>query len=149
MYELLHLLKLLTYLTCTLAAILARYVPMAQSIQCFKCTIVAPPAFPNEPKRLCSSFDYSDHYIVDCPYSTFCMRKTYVVDLNENLINGTIRDCALQKNVIQVYEDEKWQRKVLIEEPYKEGCLEINDKGQRLSNITYSYCKGDLCNGRL
>lgn len=49
-------------------------------------------------------------------------------------------------NVIQDYEDGRWQRKILIEEPYKEGCSEINDKGQRSSKTTYCYCKGDLCN---
>jgi len=122
------------------------YLVLTESIQCFKCTIVAPPAFLNETKRLCSDFDYSERFIVDCPYSTFCMKKTYTVNLQTKLINGTARDCASQMNVIQDYENGKWQKKISIEEPYKEGCSEINDKGQRSSKTTYCYCKGGLCN---
>lgn len=46
----------------------------------------------------------------------------------------------------QQYHDGKWHAEVSIEEPYKEGCEIVNDKGARTSIIEHCYCKGDLCN---
>lgn len=120
--------------------------PVIESILCYKCTIVAPPSYHNLTKRLCSDFDGSDHFMVDCPYSTFCMKKMYTVKLKTKLVNGTARDCASQMNVFQDFEDGRWQRKISIDEPYEEGCTESNDKGQLYSRIKYCYCKGDFCN---
>lgn len=36
-----------------------------------------------------------------------------------------------------------------IEEPYKEICSVVNDKGARTSKIEHCYCKEDLCNNAL
>ncbi|XP_031331074.1 uncharacterized protein LOC116161749 [Photinus pyralis] len=120
--------------------------PPTKGVLCYKCTIVAPPAHVNVTKRLCSDFDASDKFIVDCPYSTFCVKKTYTVDLNSVLVNGTSRDCAQQMNVVQEYKNNRWERRILIEEPYTEGCAETDDKGQRSSDSKHCYCKGNLCN---
>lgn len=62
-------------------------------------------------------------------------------------INGTLRDCASQKYDNQVYKDGKWHLEVSVEEPYIEGCAKVDDKGQRISQPQFCYCKGDLCNG--
>lgn len=104
--------------------------------------------YSNEIVRLCSQFDHSEKFIVDCPYSTLCMKKTYSVNLTGNFTKGTHRDCAHQKYEYQKYVDGKWQLAVSIdEEPFMEGCLEADDKGFKISSATYCYCKGDLCNG--
>lgn len=61
-------------------------------------------------------------------------------------INGTERDCANQKLETKQYYDGKWNDEVYIEEPYKEGCSLVNDKGARTPTIEHCYCQGDLCN---
>lgn len=99
----------------------------------------------NETVRLCASFDYSDLYVIDCPYSTMCMKKDISVNL-PHPINGTERDCALQRYDYQDLENGKWRLKVAIEEPYDTGCSVIDDKGQRSSRTEFCYCRGDLCN---
>lgn len=62
------------------------------------------------------------------------------------VINGTERDCASQKQVIQNYKNGQWHKEVEIEEPYKAGCSKVNDKGARTSTIENCYCNTDLCN---
>lgn len=46
-------------------------------------------------------------------------------------INGVLRDCAPQKHEYQDYKNGKWSPKMEILEPYKEGCINEEDKGQR------------------
>ncbi|XP_017786386.1 PREDICTED: uncharacterized protein LOC108569374 isoform X2 [Nicrophorus vespilloides] len=120
--------------------------PSAEGVlKCFRCTVTPPSAFSNEPERLCSKFDYSDRYIVECPYSTLCMKKHFTVNLTVP-INGTVRDCAKQRYDYQDFVNGKWQLEVAIEEPYEEGCTKADDKGYRSSSSTFCYCRGDLCN---
>ncbi|XP_025829129.1 uncharacterized protein LOC108739638 [Agrilus planipennis] len=118
----------------------------SEAIKCYKCTILPPPIYSNETSRLCAFFDYTDKYIVDCPYSTFCIKRIFTVYLSD-AINGTLRGCAPQRNDYQVYKNNKWQMQVNVEEPYEEGCTNVDDKGQRISKPTHCYCRGDLCNG--
>ncbi|XP_068901940.1 uncharacterized protein [Tenebrio molitor] len=115
------------------------------AIQCYKCTTTKPPLFSNETTRLCSEFDYSDKFVVDCPYSTFCMKRYFTAKI-PGLINATERDCAHQKFETQNFKNGKWQPEVIIEEPYHEGCSLVNDKGVRTSTTTECYCKSYLCN---
>ena len=52
---------------------------------------------------LCSKFDESDDYIVDCPYSTMCLKKVHKLQLNSGETVETVtRDCASQKYRDQV-----------------------------------------------
>ncbi|GJQ78097.1 hypothetical protein Trydic_g2435 [Trypoxylus dichotomus] len=119
------------------------------SIRCYKCAPVPRTTYvKNDTVRLCSQFDYSEKYIIDCPYSTLCMKKIYSVNLTGNFTNGTHRDCAHQKYEYQKYVDGKWQLAVAInEEPLAEGCLMADGKGFKISTASYCYCRGDLCNG--
>ncbi|KAJ8964966.1 hypothetical protein NQ314_004483 [Rhamnusium bicolor] len=66
--------------------------------------------------------------------------------MKSNLINGTERDCASQKQERQNYYNEKWHAEFVIEDPYEEGCAKVNDKGARTTTTEHCYCKGDLCN---
>lgn len=117
-------------------------------LKCYHCTMTLPNLYTNETPRLCQNFDESEKFIVDCPYSTFCMKKNFTVNLSEP-INATLRGCANQKEEIQVLKNNEWQSEIRIEEPYKEGCFSVNDKGLRMSMPTYCYCKGNLCNGAM
>lgn len=118
------------------------------SLQCYQCLINPPPGhYYNTTKRLCVHFDYSDKFIVDCPYSTMCMKQEFHLDiLNGVRINGVLRDCAPQKHVFQDYKNGMWSPKMEILEPYIEGCENVDDKGERSTSTRYCYCRKDLCN---
>lgn len=113
--------------------------------------------------NLCKDFDYSDKFIVDCPYSTFCVKKNTHAFISDGkcyvvyeihfpdifflvLINGTERDCALQKLTTQKIREGKWHQAIEVEEPYTEGCKINSDKGLRTASIEHCYCRGNLCN---
>ncbi|KAJ8957949.1 hypothetical protein NQ318_001948, partial [Aromia moschata] len=118
---------------------------VACDIQCYKCLVGPPSFYVNETIRLCKDFDYSEKFIVNCPYSTFCMKRITSAKIPD-LINGTERNCASQKFETQNYYNQKWHSEVIIEEPYKEGCEMVNDKGARTTTTEFCYCKGSLCN---
>ncbi|KRT86187.1 hypothetical protein AMK59_2275, partial [Oryctes borbonicus] len=122
---------------------------IALSIRCYRCSPVPRNNYAeNYTVRPCSQFDYSDKYIIDCPYSTMCMKKIYSVNLTGNFTNGTHRDCAYQKYEYQKYVNGRWELAVAInEESLAEGCLMTDGKGFKISTASYCYCKGDLCNG--
>lgn len=44
------------------------------AIKCYKCFVAPPTHYTNESSSLCKDFDYSDKFIVNCPYSTFCIK---------------------------------------------------------------------------
>lgn len=48
-------------------------------------------------------------------------------------IKGELRDCAAQKHEYQDYKNGRWSPKMEILEPYKEGCLSGDDKGERVT----------------
>ncbi|KAG5900064.1 hypothetical protein JTB14_016037 [Gonioctena quinquepunctata] len=117
------------------------------STRCYKCLAAPPTYYTKETYHLCEDFDYSDKFIIDCPYSTFCM-KTITSAKILGVINGTQRECANQKQIIQKYNINirKWEDQVHMEDPYESGCTLENDKGARTATIEHCYCKGDLCN---
>lgn len=52
------------------------------SLQCYQCLINPPPGqYYNTTKRLCVHFDHSDKFIVECPYSTMCMKQEFHLDI--------------------------------------------------------------------
>ncbi|KAM3964055.1 uncharacterized protein ACR2FA_002102 isoform 1-T2 [Aphomia sociella] len=119
------------------------------SLQCYRCLINPPPGEKyNTTKNLCAHFDYSDKFIVDCPYSTMCMKQEFHLDiLNGERITNVLRDCASQKLEYHDFEDGRWTPKVEVKEPYQEGCQVIDDKGERTTAFNrYCYCRSNLCN---
>lgn len=52
-------------------------------LTCYFCTIQPPSGRTNLTARLCSMFDYSTHFYMDCPYSTFCVKRTYEMTLQQ------------------------------------------------------------------
>lgn len=50
-------------------------------IDCYECTVHPPESYMNRTTRLCSKFDGSDHYKVHCPNSTYCMKKSFQLEL--------------------------------------------------------------------
>lgn len=129
----------------TVIWILLTYVSYSTAIRCYRCSLTKTNLYLTEPSGLCSEFDYSDRFIVDCPESTFCVKKTYQAKI-AGLRNGTDRFCAFQKFETHEIVNREWIPKVIIEEPYAENCTVINDQGLRTGWTEECYCKTDLCN---
>lgn len=132
------------YLTVILVLI-CQHVITTEAIKCYQC-IFAPYVYFTNNSLLCKDFDYSQKYIVDCPYSTLCMKKNSNIMLNGVQINGTERDCASQKLDTQRILDGKWKAEIRVEEPYTEGCKRDDNKFYKTPYVEHCYCRGDLCN---
>lgn len=71
----------------------------ALAIKCYECS-VQPKRQQNGTviERLCSKFDESDYYEVDCPFSTMCKKRLYRYQLINKVQESIERGCADQKN---------------------------------------------------
>ncbi|XP_050521264.1 uncharacterized protein LOC126894349 isoform X2 [Daktulosphaira vitifoliae] len=118
-------------------------------IECYECTVHPPERYLNKTTKLCSKFDLSDHFKVHCPYSTFCMKKSFQLELpGGKIVKGAVRGCAPQKYDYQVLRDGKWhaESKILYD-AYKSGCLSGDDDDKlRTSDTEFCYCDKNLCN---
>ncbi|CAH0402759.1 unnamed protein product [Chilo suppressalis] len=118
-------------------------------LQCYQCLINPPPGqYYNTTKNLCVHFDYSDKFIVNCPYSTMCMKQDFRLKILGGVtIEGVLRDCASQKNEYHDFRNGKWFPTMEVLEPYEEGCQEVDDKGERTTSFNrFCYCRQNLCN---
>lgn len=134
---------------------------MAVAIKCYECT-VHPKRTQNGTnyERLCSKFEETKHFEIDCPYSTMCKKRLYRYQLINKVQESVERGCADQKNdsmvrqtskfvkiatfnpnLPQNYVKNKWVKEVTVDEPYAEGCTRNKDDGSE-----YCHCRGDLCN---
>lgn len=70
---------------------------LSSAIKCYRCTV-------NPTEQTCRQFDEdNDRYIVDCPYSTMCLKKVYRLKLTDGTDSETVsRDCAKQKYTEEV-----------------------------------------------
>lgn len=76
---------------------------MTLAVKCYRCT-VGPTQRQNHTDQLCLKFDQSDDFVVDCPYSTMCMKKVYRYQLLDGRSIETVsRNCANQKYTEQVW----------------------------------------------
>lgn len=124
----------------TVLLLLVIEIDTALGVKCFRCTVAPPNRYANNTKpQLCSKFDHSDYYTVDCPWSTMCVKRIFKLQLMKGEQETTSRDCAQQKNTEQIYKNGNWTKQHHIEEPYEEGCQTIDDS-------TYCFCRGSLCN---
>ncbi|KAL3271268.1 hypothetical protein HHI36_021759 [Cryptolaemus montrouzieri] len=123
-------------------------VPPSTAIRCYKCSLTKTNLYLTETTGLCSEFDYSERFIVDCPESTFCVKKIYQANI-AGFLNGTDRFCAFQKYETHKVVNGVWEPRVIIEEPYTENCTVINDHGLKTVWTEECYCKTDLCNGEI
>lgn len=116
-------------------------------IDCYECTIHPPKPYLNMTAKLCSMFDASDHYRVHCPDSTYCMKKSYQLELQDGkIIKGAVRGCTPQKYDYQIYKNGKWRIESAVKyDAYSNGCLSGNDE-LRTPDTTFCYCDNNLCN---
>lgn len=131
------------------------------SIKCYECT-VHPKRTQNGTNfdRLCTKFEDSKFFEVDCPYSTMCKKRVYRYQLINKVQESIERGCADQKNdsmvslmtqfqvkdltnclCLQNYVHNKWVKEVTVDEPYEPTCIKNKD-----DESEYCHCRGDLCN---
>ncbi|KAL9897106.1 uncharacterized protein LOC119639212 [Glossina fuscipes] len=125
----------------------------AYAIRCFKCLVTEEVSFANEEENLpnitpaCSKFDSSSKFIVECPYSTMCMKTISTMYLQYGLEQNTItRGCAPQKSSTLVFRNGNWHKEDSVKDVYVEECRLINENVLAASVKTLCYCGSDLCN---
>lgn len=75
----------------------------SEAIKCYRCTVAPNFRSGNRTQQLCSKFSESEEFVVDCPYSTMCMKKVFRYQLQDGTNIETInRNCADQKFTEQV-----------------------------------------------
>ncbi|XP_028157272.1 uncharacterized protein LOC114350607 [Ostrinia furnacalis] len=119
----------------------------SQCVRCYKCS--PEKEFHTSTTRLCTHFDASDAYIVECNSSTMCFKKITTLQLGNGLTDVTRsveRGCAAQTwDGDQRKVNGKWRKVNEIYEPYEESCKD-HSGDERPTKSTECYCRGDLCN---
>ena len=75
--------EILVGLTNTLTNIIIHVYVLAECLHCYKCSLRVRTRRVNETVLPCTNFDGSAHYIVECPYSTMCMKQTVTLTLQD------------------------------------------------------------------
>jgi len=126
------------------------------SIECFHCDVKSPPRSPFSPvpdfEPLCSRFNESELFVVNCTQSTFCMTRIYTLHHRQGSgapVVITERGCAKQVYSYQSLERGQWRTvTTVMEETYTSGCVEDTEWAEHLATETkWCYCDQDLCNG--
>ncbi|XP_032792990.2 uncharacterized protein LOC116929753 [Daphnia magna] len=117
-------------------------------IQCYRCLPKAVPNTNNQTTSLepCSQFDGSSKFVIDCPLSTFCMKRNFTLEFPDgrNAI-VTERGCAQQSFSYRVLKRGQWQTINDVNETiYQDGCI-LEHQGTK-PPTQYCYCSSRLCN---
>lgn len=141
-------------------------------IQCYRCLpkAVPPSSSSNQTTFLepCSQFDGSNKFVIDCPLSTFCMKRNFTLEFPDGsechfeskygdhvaifslfLLLGnaivTERGCAQQSFSYRVLKRGQWQTVNDVNETiYQDGCI-LENQGTK-PPTQYCYCSSRLCN---
>lgn len=74
------------------------------AIKCYECTVIPQRKVNETAEKLCSKFEETDYFEVNCPYSTMCKKRIYRLSLQNGEEQVTIeRSCASQKYDYMVY----------------------------------------------
>lgn len=130
----------------TAGVVLLGTVNTALGLQCYDCSEQPVQLNPNKTVPLCSDFDKSWRFVVDCPHSTFCRKISVELPLaNGKVIRSVKRDCAPQLHSFQKLENRSWVHKnETVTDIYNEGCGKQNTGVATSSE--YCYCRSYLCN---
>jgi len=123
------------------------------AIECYSCYVKPPPRAPGSPMpdfdRLCSAFDQSDEYVVNCTQSTLCVTRTFTLEhRQESRVRSIMiveRGCAMQAYEHQALVRGKWRTIIdIMEEAYQTGCVTDREwAGSLASDTEYCYCDTD------
>ncbi|XP_004524245.1 uncharacterized protein LOC101462267 isoform X2 [Ceratitis capitata] len=122
---------------------------LSEAIKCFKCSVTPETSDINNVTSftpMCTKFDASEEFKIDCPFSTMCIKIISTLQLQNDLQNTVTRGCAPQKDTKQVFKNRRWQQEHSVQEVYDEGCIDFTENHLTPTVKTYCYCRGDLCN---
>jgi len=129
------------------------------AIECYSCYVKSPPRAPGSSppifERLCSRFDQSDQYLVNCTHSTLCMTRTFTLQHRQEFSSDRVviieRGCAMQAYEHQALVRGKWRTIInIMEEAYSPGCVTDREwAGSLASDTEYCYCDQDRCNDKM
>lgn len=72
---------------------------VAVAIKCYECTVnPRRPINGSAIERLCTKFEETKDFEIDCPYSTMCKKRLYRYQLINKVQESVERGCADQKN---------------------------------------------------
>uniref|UniRef100_A0A1A9W890 Uncharacterized protein n=1 Tax=Glossina brevipalpis TaxID=37001 RepID=A0A1A9W890_9MUSC len=101
------------------------------AMKCFKCSVTEDISLKNDETLpnitpACSKFDSSSKFIVNCPYSTMCIKTISTMYLQHGLEQKTItRGCASQKSSTLVFRNGNWQKEDSVMDVYAAECKNI------------------------
>ncbi|ENN73574.1 uncharacterized protein LOC109541730 [Dendroctonus ponderosae] len=127
-------------------------VQFGRAIQCFQCLLADRPFYEDAQapaEKTCRDFDRSPAYVVDCPESTFCYKKTVEDRFYNSPYVREERGCAPQmyRGLKQTASLQWVTESRLIQGAYERGCRRVEDFGLRSLHETECFCdEGDLCN---
>ncbi|XP_030753443.1 uncharacterized protein LOC115880370 [Sitophilus oryzae] len=119
-------------------------------LRCFQCHMVQHPYYITDNKSVltCKDFDYSNKFIVECPHSTFCYKRTSKNHFYKEDFVRVERGCASQLYRGQNFDPSAgfYQEEYVVGNAYKRGCRKVESFGERRTDIEDCYCDSDLCN---
>ncbi|KAF7281790.1 hypothetical protein GWI33_004272 [Rhynchophorus ferrugineus] len=123
---------------------------MVSALRCFQCYMVEKPYYFQDglSSLTCNDFDYSNKFIVECPSSTFCYKRTARTHFYGKEFIREARGCAPQEYVGQKYDDFLGfsEERYVVKDAYKSECVAREGFGLRLTESADCFCNSDLCN---
>ncbi|XP_050337920.1 uncharacterized protein LOC126764170 isoform X3 [Bactrocera neohumeralis] len=144
-----YLNKILIIHLSTLGLLMLSRIDSIAAIKCFKCSVTVEKNYIQNITVLtpmCTKFDWSENFIIDCPFSTMCLKTISTLHLQNEKQNTITRGCAPQKDTKQVFKNRRWQQEYSVQEVYDEGCTEFKANHLSVSSKIHCYCRGNLCN---
>ncbi|XP_018794285.1 PREDICTED: uncharacterized protein LOC108972216 isoform X3 [Bactrocera latifrons] len=88
----------------TLGLLMLSRIDSVAAIKCFKCGVTVEKNYIQNITVLtpmCTKFDWSENFIIDCPFSTMCLKTISTLHLQNEKQNAITRGCAPQKDTKQ------------------------------------------------
>lgn len=118
----------------------------AEILECFQC-FEGVGTNSEKPLPVCSQLSDSPEFKVLCPNSTMCLKVVHTMNLLYGSKRTTeTRGCASQVSVVPVLKGKFYEDVVVIDEPYKDECMEKKSHSMLTSTVQQCYCRGNLCN---
>nr|XP_002050765.2 uncharacterized protein LOC6626712 [Drosophila virilis] len=130
----------------TVLAVVCNSCAAAEILECYECFEGAG-ANMEKPLPVCSQLRNSPEFRVACPNSTMCLKTVSTINLQDgSKWSAVLRGCANQVKITHVLRNRFYEEVAVIDEPYKDGCIEKKDHNMLTSTVQQCYCRGNLCN---
>ncbi|CAB4063760.1 unnamed protein product [Lepeophtheirus salmonis] len=131
-----------------LLATVMMMIASTNGLKCYFCTVKKPSKRLNVSAKLCSRFNGTDDYIIDCPLSTFCETKTFRLHTQTETVSVMTRGCAKHKTIhTNNLSEGNGSNKLLLLPRHILRDVSIPDLiGVKVGTQSTVFCSSDLCN---